>query len=49
MKFLNNCQKKFYQENGFVLLQNIFEENEFEEISAEYDNIFQANIFIIPT
>ena len=43
MKFLSDSQKKNYEENGFILIKNIFEENELVEISDEYDNIFQVN------
>ncbi len=42
MKLLTENQKNFYLENGFVLLENIFSEKEFEEISTEYDNVFQV-------
>lgn len=33
-------QKKSYQENGFVLLDNIFTNEEMEEMSEAYDEVF---------
>ncbi len=42
MKLLTENQKNFYLENGFVLLENVFPKKEFEEISTEYDNVFQV-------
>jgi phytanoyl-CoA hydroxylase len=42
MKFLTEDQKKFYQENGFILLSNVFSEEEFEVISNEYSKVFKV-------
>jgi hypothetical protein len=42
MKFLTEDQKKFYQENGFILLSNVFSEEEFEVISDEYSKVFKV-------
>ena len=39
MKFLTEEQKKFYSESGYIIL-DILNENEIEEISKEYDDIF---------
>ena len=47
MKFLTGDQKKFYQENGFILLSNIFSEEEFEVISDEYSNVFKVTLFAV--
>jgi hypothetical protein len=42
MKFLTEPEKVFYLENGFVLLKDVFSREEVEEMSDEYDNIFQV-------
>ena len=46
MKFLTGDQKKFYEENGFILLSNIFSEEEFEVISEEYSNVFKVTLCV---
>ncbi|XP_063978509.1 phytanoyl-CoA dioxygenase, peroxisomal-like [Diachasmimorpha longicaudata] len=40
LKFLTPTQKKFYEENGYVKLSNVFTPKEFQEISDAYDDIF---------
>lgn len=40
LKFLTAEQKKCWEENGFVKLSNIFTDEEFNEISSEYDDLF---------
>jgi hypothetical protein len=42
MKFLTEPEKVFYLENGFVLLKDVFSRDEVEEMSGEYNNIFQV-------
>ncbi len=42
MKFLTEPEKVFYLENGFVLLKDVFSREEVEELSDEYNNIFQV-------
>jgi hypothetical protein len=42
MKFLTEPEKVFYLENGFVLLKDVFSREEVEEMSDEYNNIFQV-------
>nr|CAD7602954.1 unnamed protein product [Timema genevievae] len=37
---LTKEQKYFYQENGFIKLDNIFSDNEMENMSREYDRVF---------
>lgn len=38
---LTEDQKAFYAENGYVVLDNLFTDEEFDEISSEYDNVFE--------
>ena len=40
MKFLSAKQKKFYEDNGYVVA-DVFTEEEIEELSLEYDAIFK--------
>jgi hypothetical protein len=42
MKLLSAEEKTFYEKNGFILLNNIFTSTEIEEISNEYDAIFEV-------
>jgi hypothetical protein len=42
MKYLTENQKLFYDENGFVHLENFFSDDELQEISSDYNNIFQV-------
>jgi hypothetical protein len=42
VKFLRGEQKTFYAENGFVQLENVFSSDEVEEMSEEYDRVFQV-------
>ncbi|OXU28256.1 hypothetical protein TSAR_001084, partial [Trichomalopsis sarcophagae] len=48
LKFLTPEQKEFYKENGFIKLSGVFSEQEMNEISNEYDDLFnrkqQANM-----
>ncbi|XP_069676048.1 phytanoyl-CoA dioxygenase, peroxisomal-like [Periplaneta americana] len=37
---LTKEQVQFYKDNGFIKLENIFTEEEFKEISDEYDDLF---------
>lgn len=47
MKFLTETEKSFYLENGFILLKNVFDPNELEEVSQEYDRLFQVKVHIL--
>ena len=40
LKFLTPDQKEFWKENGFIKLGGIFSNKEFEEISNEYNDVF---------
>ena len=42
MKFLTLEQKQFYKENGFIKLDNIFNFEEINQISEDYDDLFQV-------
>ena len=42
MKFLTLGQKQFYKENGFIKLDNIFNFEEINQISEDYDDLFQV-------
>ena len=44
MKLLNEQQKQFYGTNGFVKLSNIFTKDEIDELSCEYDELFQVHL-----
>ncbi|XP_063240252.1 probable alpha-ketoglutarate-dependent hypophosphite dioxygenase [Bacillus rossius redtenbacheri] len=41
-KFLSEEQVKFYKDNGFIKLENIFSKQEFDKFSDEYDDLFRA-------
>lgn len=41
MKFLTPEQKKFYDDNGYIVL-DILTKEEISELSQEFDKIFQA-------
>lgn len=38
---LSSEQKKFYKENGYLILKNIISEEMLKEMSTEYDNLFE--------
>ena len=42
MKLLTTKQKEFYKENGFIKVENVFTKKELDEISQEYDNLFEV-------
>ena len=42
MMFLTLEQKQFYKENGFIKLDNIFNFEEINQISEDYDDLFQV-------
>lgn len=39
---LSEKQKKFYSDNGYLLLDGVFTPEEIEECSVEYDKLFQS-------
>lgn len=39
---LSENQKKFYSDNGYLLLDGVFTPEEIEECSVEYDKLFQS-------
>ena len=41
LKLLTAEEKHFYTENGYVQLSNIFSPEEMDEMSEEYDSIFE--------
>ncbi|XP_058803129.1 phytanoyl-CoA dioxygenase, peroxisomal-like [Phymastichus coffea] len=41
LKFLTVEQKKFWDENGFIKLSDVFSNEELDEISKEYDDLFE--------
>jgi hypothetical protein len=44
MKFMSQSEKSSYVENGYILLKDVFDPKELEEISQEYDKLFQVKI-----
>ncbi|XP_068619248.1 probable phytanoyl-CoA dioxygenase [Battus philenor] len=38
---LTASEKKFYKDNGYILISNLFTEDELSRLSQEYDNLFQ--------
>lgn len=38
---LTEEQKQFYKENGYLLVKNVFTEEELKEIETEYENLFR--------
>lgn len=34
-------EKQFYKDNGYILIQNLFTDQELEELSTEYDDLFR--------
>ena len=42
LKFLNKEQKEFYDENGYILLDGIFNENETDQLSKEFEYLFKV-------
>ena len=44
MKLLSEVEKSHYEENGFVMLRNVFTQDEIEEMSLEYDNLFKVKL-----
>ena len=46
MKLLTPDEKLFYKENGFIHLGNIFTASEVNELSEEYDMVFQVGLII---
>lgn len=40
LKFLTQEQKQFYQDNGFIKLTNVYSLKEINEISDEYNELF---------
>ena len=41
LKLLTSEEKQFYAENGYVRLCNVFSPEEVDEMSAEYDDVFE--------
>lgn len=41
LKFLTSEQKKFWQENGFIKLSNVYSPKEMNEISDAYNDLFE--------
>ena len=41
LKLLTADEKQFYNDNGYVHLSNVFSPDEVEEMSEEYDTIFE--------
>ena len=46
---LSEAQKEFYEINGFLKLENLFETVELNKLCEEYENLFQVKFLdIIP-
>ena len=41
LKLLTAEEKQFYNDNGYVHLSNVFSSEEVDEMSEEYDTIFE--------
>lgn len=41
LKFLTPEQKRFWQDNGYIKLSNIYSSKEMNEISDVYDELFE--------
>ena len=41
LKLLTAEEEQFYTENGYVRLGNVFSPDEVDEMSAEYDDVFE--------
>ena len=49
MLLLTDDQKRSYEENGFVLLDNVFTPQEVDEISTAYDSVFARCVMRVRT
>jgi len=38
---LSECQLKFYSENGYLVLDEVYSTEEIDECSSEYDKVFE--------
>ena len=43
MKLLSEQQKRFYDTNGYIKLEDVFSKEELGELSQEYDDLFQVD------
>ena len=44
---LTTEQKEFYEKNGFLKLENLFETQEIEELCLEYETLFKVRFSLI--
>ena len=44
---LTTEQKEFYENNGFLKLENLFETQELEELCSEYETLFKVRFHMI--
>ena len=42
MKLLSEEQKKFYNENGFLKLENLFSDTELNQVIDSYEALFKV-------
>ena len=42
MKFLSQEQKKYYDENGFIKLENLFSDTELNQVIESYESLFKV-------
>ena len=54
MKFLSKLQKDFYSQNGFIKLENLLSDEEIEEASNAYSDLFKVQhrlflFFFVPS